>query len=647
MSVRTWLQPPHRLLALFLVITLAPSAMLLAFGWRLLAQERELQLQETQERREQAADLGVSLLEQLLVATERALRDPGGVAQLANPDEAVAVVIDGDRIAAFPPGRLLYYPRRAAGLEAPSHVFDPGEALELRVGDAAGAAAWFRRVARSDNPAIRAGALIRQARSLRKAGRADLALAAYGEAAGISGALTDGLPADLLARWARGSLLETLRRDDELRHEAAALRRDLLAGRWHIDRPTYELHLADTGRWLGSAALTPPPAARALTAAVEWLWQESEQTQRSGREGAGRRQITFADTPVTVLWQAGGDRFTALAAGPRYVADQWLAKAAAALERQQLRIGLRDPASAAEPGETRRSARETGLPWTVAVHGLAAHDDASRLTAWQRLWFAGLAVVVLFASAGTYVIGRAMSHELAVARLQTDFVAAVSHEFRTPLTSLRQLTELLLDRPDTPPERRRSYYEALGRQTERLHRLVESLLDFGRMEAGTSPYRLQPVDVAGLVRSVCDQFQSEVSARGHLVALEPPTAAAIVAADREALTNAIWNLLDNAVKYSPESKTVWVTVEREGPIVRIGVRDAGLGIPRGEQREIFHKFFRGAAARAGNITGTGIGLAMVRHIVAAHRGRVTVRSEPGVGSTFAIELPVEESCPGS
>ena len=112
-----------------------------------------------------------------------------------------------------------------------------------------------------------------------------------------------------------------------------------------------------------------------------------------------------------------------------------------------------------------------------------------------------------------------------------------------------------------------------------------------------------------------------------------------VQADREALSRAIWNLLDNAVKYSPDCRTVWVELECDPQRVAIGVRDHGLGIPVHEQREIFEKFVRGADSKARRIKGTGIGLAMVRHIVQAHGGEILLVSQPGEGSRFTVSLP--------
>jgi signal transduction histidine kinase len=261
----------------------------------------------------------------------------------------------------------------------------------------------------------------------------------------------------------------------------------------------------------------------------------------------------------------------------------------------------------------------------------------------SSVWIAGFGLLAVLAILGTWFIARAVTRELALARLQSDFVSAVSHEFRTPLTTLRQLTEILSEGRITAEDRRRTYYDALTRQTERLHQLVESLLDFGRMEAGSSPYRLEPLDACAFVRSVVEQFEHEAEGRGYHVELDVDGTAATIDGDRQALTNALWNLLDNAVKYSLECRTVWVDVTRQDTRLAIRVRDQGLGIPRGEHTEIFRKFVRGAAAKAENIKGTGIGLAMVDHIVKAHGGEVRLQSEPGAGSAFTLLLP----CHGS
>jgi signal transduction histidine kinase len=247
-----------------------------------------------------------------------------------------------------------------------------------------------------------------------------------------------------------------------------------------------------------------------------------------------------------------------------------------------------------------------------------------------------LAVLIVIAS---YLIFRATSREFAAARLQSDFVAAVSHEFRTPLTSLRQFTDMLREHKNLSDERRDLCYEAQARSTARLTRLVESLLDFGRMEGGARIYHFEPVDCSELVRRIVEEFRNEGQSSGFQFRLVAQDSAEIDA-DGEALGRALWNLLDNAVKYSGGSREIEVEVGRAGPEVTIAVRDRGLGIPAHEQALIFRKFQRGDEAMRLGIKGTGIGLAMVNHIMKAHHGRVEVRSEPGQGSTFTLTLPV-------
>jgi signal transduction histidine kinase len=284
-------------------------------------------------------------------------------------------------------------------------------------------------------------------------------------------------------------------------------------------------------------------------------------------------------------------------------------------------------------------ASETRLPWTLVIAdadpGAAAGEAATR----RRLVLAGLAALGIFVLTGSAFIIRAVSRETAVARLQTDFVSAVSHEFRTPLASMRQLSELLVDDRVPSEARRTDYYRTLQRESERLHRLVEALLDFGRMESGAREYTFAATDLNGLVADVVAEFSAGVVENGFTVETSRADGVGSVAADREALGRALWNLLDNAVKYSPASRTVWVTTAARNGRVFVSIRDRGVGIAPDEQQAIFDKFRRGAGAAATRAKGTGLGLAMVRHIVAAHGGRVTVDSAAGEGSTFTIELP--------
>jgi two-component system phosphate regulon sensor histidine kinase PhoR len=192
-------------------------------------------------------------------------------------------------------------------------------------------------------------------------------------------------------------------------------------------------------------------------------------------------------------------------------------------------------------------------------------------------------------------------------------------------------------------ERRRAYFDAQFRATARLSRLVERLLDFGRMEAGAFRYHPEPIALGELVRTVVDEFEHVAATTGHRIELTIEPDLPSVFADREALAQAVWNLLDNAIKYSPGRPAVWIEVAREDGGVAIRVRDEGPGLPAEERKDLFRKFVRGSAARETGVKGTGIGLAMVDYIVRAHHGRIVVDSRPGEGSTFTILLKSEEA----
>jgi signal transduction histidine kinase len=241
---------------------------------------------------------------------------------------------------------------------------------------------------------------------------------------------------------------------------------------------------------------------------------------------------------------------------------------------------------------------------------------------------------------------RLISFSLKQAQLQADFVAAVSHEFRSPLTTLRTITELLVQNRIPDEKRRQQSYVFLDHETTRLHRLVEDLLDFRRRESGSEQYTLERHDVFQLVRVALDDFGEQAVAHGFHIEADigsPGDASAVqVEVDEEAIRRAVRNLLDNAMKYSPVCRTVWVNASIQDHTVQISVRDQGMGIDADEEQAIFHKFVRGHLAKRAGIKGTGIGLTMVQQICEAMGGEVRLQSQPGVGSTFTIVLPLAE-----
>ena len=635
-AIDRWFAGPRRLVGAFALLLLVPAAAVVWLAVASLAQERELERRQLQERRALAADRLVAELAQAVVATEGQLVGDPGAIPIDTGDDAVAVIVAANRTDAFPRRHLLYDPAPALPLPDAIDLFREVEVLELRTRDTAAALAAYGVLAASDDAATRAGALVRLGRTLKNARRHADALRVYAELASLGATRVEGVPAGLVARRARALVFKDLDRRDELRAEAEALRDDLLVPRWTVDRATFATYMAQADDWLGRRTTDERLA---LAEAIAWLRQQ-RQERRLAASGRHTRD------GLTLLWQTRRDEVVALAAGPRFVARHWIDPLASRDGEATIDVVLTDSNSIpvenpADDEVERRGPAETGLPWALAMTDRTPARLASTETS-RSAKLLGLGLLFVVVAAGLVVVTRSVARELKVARLQSDFVAAVSHEFRTPLTSLQQFAALLDDDEALPVETRRRFHQAQARATNRLQRLVESLLDFQRMEAGARPYVFEAVRVSGFMESVVDAFRREAPA-GFTIECRVMCGAEPVNVDRDALARALWNLLDNAVKYSGEARRVWVEVSRRGRDIAMAVRDEGLGIPRSEQQAIFTKFFRGSIGHARGIRGTGLGLAMARHIAAAHRGRVTVESEEGHGSTFTIWIPVAEA----
>ncbi len=635
------MRSPRSVLILFLVVTGTPAAALAWLGWRLYEQDRALEGQQVQERLERAADVVTATLERLLSETASQLPAVPG----SSPD-ALVVTFTGGTVEAQPAGRLLYYPAVPASREASGSLFAAAEDLELRLERYPSAIAAYQALSRNPDPQVRAAALVRLGRTLRKNGRLEEALAAYDRLAALGAVRVGGTPGDLLASQARCAVLQRLGRTAELQQAARLFEEELHGGRWTLDRATFGFYAREADRWLAGAPDRPADDHRpalALAAAVESLWELWPDLQHDNSRRYGRRSVWVHDQPVLLLWDNAPERLTALIAGSQFLDQQW----GETWRRLDVSVALVDADShlvvgqAAPAGQPQavRSQADTSLPWTVRVSSGNPAADRAQLAGRRRLLLTGLAMVGLVVVAGTYFTVRALTRELAVARLQSDFVSAVSHEFRTPLTSIRHLTDLLDRGVVTEEDRRRQYYSALSHETTRLHRLVEGLLNFGRMEAGALEYRPEVVSPGDLVEDVVGDFRKETAAAQHRIELRVDADVPLVRVDREAVSRALWNLLDNAVKYSPVGSLVRVELAREGDRVAFCVSDSGQGVPAAEQKEIFKKFVRGRAARTSNVKGTGVGLAMVQHTVRAHGGEVRLDSQPGRGSTFTIVLP--------
>ncbi|MEW6554840.1 MAG: ATP-binding protein [Actinomycetota bacterium] len=221
-------------------------------------------------------------------------------------------------------------------------------------------------------------------------------------------------------------------------------------------------------------------------------------------------------------------------------------------------------------------------------------------------------------------------------KAKSEFVSMVSHELRTPLTSIHGFSEILATK-DMEPEKKQEFYRIILNESERLSRLITNLLNLSRIEAGIELNR-EMINLADLVEEDMEFFRSQTSA--HELKYLGTNQLPQVYGDQDRIHQVISNLLSNAIKYSPEGGTVEVETGVEGKYVTISVTDHGIGIPSEELPHIFERFRRVENEELTEITGTGLGLAIVKNLVDLHGGKITVRSEPGQGSTFTVYIPI-------
>lgn len=668
-----------KILLYFLLGIALPSLLLGFLAFRGIQNERALFDRERRAELEAASDRIVSAVADRLSALSDSVRRSEGddLSSMARSHDAVeaVLVVDSSLAVHLVGAKGLYFGRPVGSELAPdgqrSHPrLAAARRLEMNRDMLPQALSAYQRLAKDDASAgVRGEALMGVARVHRKAGR--LAAAARSYTALISDSTeartSFGLPIEAAARLELG----TIHLEEGDTATAAAVILDfygaLVDGRWVLSAPQFDLLLASA-----LAMVEPLKSAAELMSAdtLEVLKKEAEFRRREAallqeveigtEQFLARTDMSAPEIRASI--DLGRRVFPAVILGGTVDEERlrrgFIFKPGAIVDRAvrdvlqedtaQFTWSLRTPATNHAVSPAASSANELstlrdfpGFPrWSIRMtySGEAMADDvfASRRAAY---------LVAFVLIAGILVSGliftlRTIGRELELARMKSDFVSTVSHEFKSPLTAIRQLAEMLRAGRVASEEHRTRYYEVLLEQSERLSLLVDNVLDFARAEAGRRPLVLEAVNPADLVQEVVGDARQRVAHENFNIrtVLEPGLPHTRL--DRYAFRQALGNLIDNAVKYSGESREIIVGGSRSNGDLVVSVQDFGIGLEAEQLSRVFDRFYRGGQELTRRVKGTGLGLALVKQVVEAHGGNVEVESEAGRGSIFSMRFPV-------
>jgi len=284
--------------------------------------------------------------------------------------------------------------------------------------------------------------------------------------------------------------------------------------------------------------------------------------------------------------------------------------------------------------------RDTMSTWRLRV---AQRDRPPRAPSSRRiidLFLIGTALAIIVA--GFVFLVLAARRERRANELKSEFISNVSHELKTPLSIISMFGELLSMGRTSSPDQAREYAEIIRRESSRLSRLIDNVLDFSKLERGAEVFEYGDADIGDVVARACELTGHRLDRAGMTMSVDIDPDLPPIRLDANAMTLATLNLLDNAIKYAADGKKIAVSLHQRGDRIVLEVRDFGPGIAAEEQHAVFDRFYRARAVRLRPIRGSGIGLALVKRIAEAHGGGVTVDSEPGQGACFRLWVPAKD-----
>jgi signal transduction histidine kinase len=279
----------------------------------------------------------------------------------------------------------------------------------------------------------------------------------------------------------------------------------------------------------------------------------------------------------------------------------------------------------------------------VGVNDITIKDFTARGI---RLYYALLVVIIIVIILGVLFIFYDISREQELTRMKSEFISNVTHEIKTPIATIRGLAENVSEGWVTSQEKQQHYFRLIASESEKLGHLVENTLDFSRIESGRKKYFLEYCSVQELIEKTIQRFRILTEGQEIDLSVHMGNNLPSVLLDKAAMEQALLNLLDNALKYSLQEKVIKVNVKEENDHLHISISDRGIGIDRKDRSRIFDKFYRSESGSGKKIAGSGIGLTLVKEIVESHGGNVTFESERNKGSTFIIQLLLNQKSDG-
>jgi signal transduction histidine kinase len=374
----------------------------------------------------------------------------------------------------------------------------------------------------------------------------------------------------------------------------------------------------------------------------------------------GVREGTYVFYPLKTLTRGKQGGFAGLLLNERFVRDDLIARTIARLTANHasndslaMAVTISDDNShvlysnaAAQNGYLLESSFDRPFSGWKAEVGLK-NTNLEALARDSFLKSAGTTILVLVVLVcGIALTIRATDREARLAQAKSNFVANVSHELKTPLSLLSLFSEILELGRVKNEEKKVEYYRIIRHESLRLNKMIDNILDFSKIEAGRKRYNFAAGDLAEVIENVLSSYRYQIINSGFAIQTDMQPDLPPVLIDREAMAQAISNLLDNAIKYSGEVKQLSITTSTVRSNLSVEIADHGIGIPRAEQAKIFEKFYRVGNGLVHDVKGSGLGLALVKHIIEAHQGTISVESDIGKGTRFTILLPLAPGAAG-